>query len=118
MRTLVIKNLSIAVDALGDEPAREARQVVEALNKAIQSWWSAPVVRVDDTDIDAHYENDQVAEPGAYLILIPDYDPDRPEGYPGGIRPGPLSRNEVVGLLRQFKEDPEVIQFLADMLEE
>jgi len=38
--------------------------------------------------------------------------------YPGGIAPGAYSRNEIVALLRAHKRHPEVIQFIADMLEE
>ena len=41
-----------------------------------------------------------------------------PEQYPGGIIPGAYSLNDVVALLRKHKNDPEAIQFIADMMEE
>lgn len=53
------------------------------------------------------------------LLLVPDYCPSGKERkYPGGIKPGSYTTNEVVALLRQHKHNPAAIQFLADMLEE
>ena len=52
------------------------------------------------------------------MLLIPSYDEAQPDPYPGDIKPGVYSRNEVVALLRQHADDPSVIRFIADMLEE
>lgn len=52
------------------------------------------------------------------MLLIPCYDEAQPEHYPGDIKPVVYSRNEVVALLRQHTDDPKVIRFIADMLEE
>lgn len=52
-----------------------------------------------------------------YTLLIPDLD-EAGQSYPGGIRPGRYDINQVVGLLRRHKENPEAVQFLADMMEE
>ena len=51
-------------------------------------------------------------------LSIPDYDPDDPRPYPGDIRPGEYTSNELVELLRKHAHDPEAICFIADMLEE
>ncbi len=59
-----------------------------------------------------------MSEGGQTMLLIPAYDEDQPEPYPGGIEPGAYSRNEVVVLLRKHADDPEAIRFIADMLEE
>lgn len=52
--------------------------------------------------------------PDGYITLIV------PEGNDlcGGIQPGTYHGNEAVALLRKHKKSPEVIQFIADMLEE
>lgn len=50
------------------------------------------------------------------LLLVPETDDG--ETYPGGIEPGYYTRNEVVALLREHKENPSAIQFIADMLEQ
>lgn len=50
------------------------------------------------------------------MLTIPDHDNDAP--YPGGIEPGTYTRNQVVALLREQKNCPEAVQFIADMLEE
>jgi hypothetical protein len=51
-------------------------------------------------------------------LLIPDYDPNEEERYPGDIKPGRYNLAAVVALLRRHKNDPDAIQFIADMLEE
>ena len=51
------------------------------------------------------------------MLIIPEYDEEN-RFYPGDIQPGYYTRNEVAALLRRHKRDPEVIQFIADMLEE
>jgi len=50
-------------------------------------------------------------------IMIPEYDPDDPKPYPGGIKPGYYLVNEFVQLLRDHRHDPDAIYFLADLLE-
>lgn len=50
------------------------------------------------------------------MVVIPPN--DEPAAYPGDIKPGYYTRNQVVDLLRKHKDNPEAIQFLADMLEE
>lgn len=52
------------------------------------------------------------------LLIIPDYDEEQPETYPGGIKPGAYDTNEVVTILRENAYNPEAIRFIADMLEE
>lgn len=47
-------------------------------------------------------------------VLIPDYDPENPQPYPGNITPG---THDLVSLLRQHAENPDAIRFIADMLE-
>ncbi len=51
------------------------------------------------------------------IIIIPDYDPEDPKPYPGGIKPGHYTINEFVQLLRDHSHDPAAVHFLADMLE-
>ena len=53
-----------------------------------------------------------------FELLIPDYGDESDERYPGDMVPGIYSLNEVVELLRKHKENPDAIQFIADMLEE
>lgn len=36
----------------------------------------------------------------------------------GGIKEGWYSRQQFVGLMRRYKDQPDTIHFLADMLEE
>lgn len=50
------------------------------------------------------------------VLLIPE--PDEGQTYPGNIQPGDYTMNELVCLLRTHKNNPEAIQFIADMLEE
>jgi hypothetical protein len=53
------------------------------------------------------------------LLLIPEYCPVEPDRrYPGDIKPGWYRVNDVVDMLRRFKHEPDVIQFIADLLEE
>jgi len=51
-------------------------------------------------------------------LLIPDYDPYDPQPYPGDIRPGCYSQDEVQELLEKHASNSEAMQFLQDMLEE
>jgi len=53
-----------------------------------------------------------------WRLIIPDYDPDDPQPYPGDIKPGYYTTNEVVQLLRDYRFNPDAVQFIADMLEE
>jgi hypothetical protein len=57
--------------------------------------------------------------PAAMLTLvIPEHDPYESDApYPGDIKPGTYTLQEVVDLLRQHKNNPDAVQFLADMLE-
>ena len=48
------------------------------------------------------------------VVLIPDFDPDDPKPYPGGIEPGEYNAED---LLREHKDDPEALQFITDMME-
>ena len=50
------------------------------------------------------------------ILLIPDYENEE-EVYPGDIKPGVYSKYELAQMLRELQENPEAIQFLADMLE-
>jgi hypothetical protein len=52
-----------------------------------------------------------------WVLLIPDYDPDNPEPYPGNIQPGQYTMSQLVRLLREHAEEPDAIRFIADMLE-
>ncbi len=52
------------------------------------------------------------------MLLVPEYDPDDPQPYPGGIEPGVYFLSGLVALLREHAEDPEAIRFIADMLED
>ena len=52
---------------------------------------------------------------GEIALVIPDYEDNKE--YPGGIKPGRYTMNEVVDLLRIHSFDPEAIQFIADMME-
>jgi hypothetical protein len=51
-------------------------------------------------------------------LIIPDYDPYNPKLYPGDIKPGSYNEAQVKKLLKMHKANPEVLQFLRDMLEE
>ena len=53
----------------------------------------------------------------ARRLLIPDYDQDNPEPYPGGIKPGSYSEAEVEELVEKHKDSPEALQFILDMIE-
>jgi hypothetical protein len=52
------------------------------------------------------------------VLLIPEYDPEDPQPYPGDIQPREYQGNQIVELLRQHADSPEAIRFIADMLEE
>lgn len=58
---------------------------------------------------------DEIEEP--VVLMVPDYDPDDPEPYPGGIEPGYYTLSQFIALLRHHADNPEAIRFLADMLE-
>ena len=51
-------------------------------------------------------------------LIIPDYDPYNPKPYPGDIKPGTYRQAEVKKLLKKYKDNPEALQFLRDMMEE
>jgi hypothetical protein len=51
-------------------------------------------------------------------LIIPDYDPTHPVPYPGKIKPGAYTKAQVKRLLKKHKDNPEVLQFLRDMMEE
>jgi hypothetical protein len=51
-------------------------------------------------------------------LIIPDYDPYNPKPYPGDIKPGSYSKAKVKKLLKKHKDNPEVLQFIQDMMEE
>ena len=51
-------------------------------------------------------------------LIIPHNDPYNPKPYPGDIKPGTYSKSKVKKLLKKYKDNPEVLQFLRDMLEE
>ena len=53
----------------------------------------------------------------ARRLLIPDYDQDNPEPYPGGIKPGSYSEAEVEELVEKHEDNPEALQFILDMME-
>ena len=50
-------------------------------------------------------------------LLIPEHEEGSDRRHPGGIEPRLYSHNEVIELLRTHKNDPDAIQFIADMLE-
>jgi hypothetical protein len=52
------------------------------------------------------------------ILLIPDYDANDPQPYPGDIKPVIYEDNEIVDLLCQHCHNPEVIYFIADLLED
>ena len=51
-------------------------------------------------------------------LLIPDYDPEEPQPYPGDIQPGIYEDNEIVELLHEHADNQEAIRLIADILEE
>jgi hypothetical protein len=51
-------------------------------------------------------------------LLIPEYDLEDPQPYPGAIQPGEYQGDDVVELLREHADNPQAIRFIADMLEE
>ncbi|MGA2527483.1 MAG: hypothetical protein ABSF79_12850 [Smithellaceae bacterium] len=51
-------------------------------------------------------------------LIIPAYDPYNPKSYPGDIKPGYYSQTKVKRLITKFKDNPEALHFLRDMLEE
>ena len=53
-----------------------------------------------------------------FILVIPEYDTDDPKPYPGDIKPGRYTSNDLAQLLREQRENPEAIEFIADMLEE
>ena len=53
-----------------------------------------------------------------FFIVIPEYEEDDEERYPGDIKPGVYELNEIAELMREHSDDPRVILFLAAMLEE
>jgi len=57
----------------------------------------------------------QAVQAQSTLLVVPET--EERETYPGGIEPGYYTRNEVVALLREHKDNPSAIQFIADMLE-
>ena len=52
---------------------------------------------------------------GPVVLEIPD--PDEGEKNPGSIEPGEYNVMDLVELLRNHKNNPEAIQFIADMME-
>jgi hypothetical protein len=50
-------------------------------------------------------------------LIIPNYDPENPEPYPGDIKPGYYTQSEVEQLIEKNKDNPEALQFIRDMLE-
>jgi len=54
---------------------------------------------------------------GEETIIIPDYDPYNAKPYPGNIKPGNYSRSEIKKLIKKHKDNPDVLQFIRDMLE-
>ena len=50
-------------------------------------------------------------------IIIPDYDPYNAKPYPGDIKPGSYSKSEIKKLIKKYKDNPEALQFIRDMLE-
>jgi hypothetical protein len=51
-------------------------------------------------------------------LIIPDYDPCNPKPYPGNLKLGYYSQAKVKKLITKFKDNPEALKFLMDMLEE
>ena len=63
------------------------------------------------------YERFQAQLFGETMFVVPDNEEGCNEGYPGGILPGHYTMNQLVEMLRMYKDNPEVIEFIADMLE-
>lgn len=51
-------------------------------------------------------------------LIIPDYDPYDPKPYPGDLKPGYYKPYQVQMLLKENKKNPQVLQFLKEMLED
>jgi hypothetical protein len=51
------------------------------------------------------------------MIIIPDYDPYNPKPYPGDIKSSCYSKSAIKKLLKKHRDNPEVLQFIRDMLE-
>jgi hypothetical protein len=51
-------------------------------------------------------------------LTIPDYDPYNPKPYPGDIKPGYYNKTQVKKLMKNHQDNPEILQFLQNMLEE
>mgnify|MGYP001587382870 CR=1 FL=1 len=59
----------------------------------------------------------EIEETTLESFIIPDADWEDPLPYPGLIKPGHYTRNQLVALLREQQHNPAAIQFIADMLE-
>ena len=59
MKQLTVRNLKLAVDGYGEDPVKEAREVLEAVNDALDRLEGCPVLEFDlkgTADIEAYYE--------------------------------------------------------------
>ena len=52
------------------------------------------------------------------FLVVPDYDPYDPKPYPGDIKPGEYSMADVQTLILAYQNNPDVQQFIRDMMEE
>jgi hypothetical protein len=51
------------------------------------------------------------------LLMLPEH-LGKKSSFPAGFRPGRYGQQEVVEMLRKHKDNPEAVQFIADMMEE
>lgn len=69
----------------------------------------------DDFEDEEDYREVWGPIPNDAVLLIPEPDEDEPP--PFGITPGYYSQSQLVALLARFHNQPNAIQFIADMLE-
>jgi hypothetical protein len=52
------------------------------------------------------------------ILLIPDFDPEEPEQYPGNIQPGYYNSEQMLQLIGANANNPQAILFIAEMLDD
>ena len=122
MKTLVIPGLRLEVDAFEDDSEEEAIACLKACNDMLNHLSGSPflvrhIPHGSAVPEEAFYE-ERPGDDDVVFLVVPLPDPNDPKPYPGRIAPGDYTRNEVVELLRAHRENPNAIQFIADMLEE
>lgn len=111
---------SDAEDEYGGDLKRRQDSDPEDLIEMCLGIWEENDAEVPDPEAyrKAFLEDWKAMNPvGEVFVIIPLTDRGEPE-YECGIQAGKYTRNEFVGLLRTHKDNPQVVQLLADMMEE